>query len=157
MKIDDFRGRWFFLSNFYPCEITHRGIKYPTVEHYYVAMKIKGSVFIGGVQFTEADAREYVSLLKTPAEAKKFGRIVEVRPDWNGVKLVVMDWGLRLKYSPGTPLAEMLLSTGEEELVEGNNWGDVFWGKVNGKGENHLGKILMRIREELKEMDGTGN
>lgn len=120
-----------------------------------MAMKIKGPVFIGGVQFTEADAREYVSRLKTPTEAKRLGRNIEVRPDWNGVKLTVMEWGLRQKFSYGTPLADMLTDTGEEELVEGNNWGDFFWGRVDGKGENHLGRILMRIREELKEKNGN--
>jgi ribA/ribD-fused uncharacterized protein len=153
MTIDEFRGRWFFLSNFYPCEIEHRGIKYPTVEHYYVAMKIKGPINYKGVQLTEGDAREYVSRLPTPAAAKQFGRSIEIREEWESIKLIAMEWGLRVKFAPSTPLADMLIQTGDEELVEGNNWGDKFWGRVNGDGENQLGRLLMKIRDELNGVE----
>ena len=47
-------------------------------------------------------------------------------------------------------LALALKYTGDAELIEGNNWGDTFWGVCNGVGENHLGKLLMARRAQLR-------
>ena len=55
----------------------------------------------------------------------------------------------KAKFTQNPELAEKLLATGEQELVEGNNWNDTFWGMCRGKGKNMLGNILMKIREEL--------
>lgn len=152
--INSFKGRYFFLSNFYPCEIKHRGITYPSTEHYYVAMKVKGDQIIDGRFYPEADVREMISMIKTPGDAKRFGRTkINLRKDWSDVKLEVMNWCIREKFKDDK-LKEMLLSTGEEELIEGNDWHDVYWGVCNclkccSKGENNLGKILMKVRKEL--------
>ena len=76
---------------------------------------------------------------------------VKLRSDWEDVKLGTMLEVCRAKFTQNPQLAKRLLATGDEELVEGNNWGDTFWGKVDGKGQNHLGRILMQIRDALKE------
>lgn len=84
-------------------------------------------------------------------EAKKLGRTVVLRPDWNEVKVSIMRNVLALKFRQNPDLREKLLATGEAELIEGNHWKDTFWGVCNGVGENWLGKLLMELREELKK------
>lgn len=150
--INSFTGRWRFLSNFYPVTIEHQGIKYPSVEHYYVAMKIKNDQQIDGKFITYIDCRELIAKMPDPAKVKQFGKVLKLRKDWEDVKLDVMLWGVREKFK-NEDLKEMLLSTDGEELIESNWWGDKFWGVSNGEGENHLGKILMRVREESKKVD----
>lgn len=153
--IDKFQGRWHFLSNFYPCEIEHQGIKYPSVEHYYVAMKFDDEQLIDGKYYTPGDLRELISKIKDPGQVKRFGRKVKLRKDWDNQKLKVMNWGVREKFK-NDRLSELLLSTGDEELIEGNFWNDTYWGVCNGKGQNHLGKILMEVRNELRGIKRTG-
>lgn len=153
--INSFKGRWSFLSNFYPCEITYQGITYPSTEHYYVAMKIKNDQMINGRYYTPADTRELIAKVATPGQVKRFGRNLKVRADWDDVKLGFMEWGLHEKFNKHADLKEMILQTGDEELIEGNYWHDQFWGvcsceKCGNKGQNHLGKLLMKIRSEIK-------
>ena len=155
--VNSFKGRYFFLSNFYSCEIEHKGITYPSVEHYYVALKVTSMQFIDGVYYTAPDFRELIAKVKEPGDVKKMGRRVKVRSDWDEKKLGFMEWGIREKFK-NPKLAEMLLETGELELIEGNNWHDVWWGqcscpKCKGGGHNYLGKILMQIREELRQQN----
>lgn len=155
--INSFKGRYFFLSNFYPCEINHKGITYPSVEHYYVALKVTTMQFIDGIYYTAPDFRELIARILDAGDVKKLGRRVKVRSDWNEKKLEFMEWGIREKFKD-PKLGEMLLDTGDLELIEGNNWHDVYYGKCschkcNGSGENYLGKILMKIREELKQQN----
>jgi ribA/ribD-fused uncharacterized protein len=152
--INSFTGRWAFLSNFYSCKITYQGITYPSTEHYYVAMKVKDDQIINGQFYPSADVRELVARVSTPGQVKRFGRTLKVRKDWDDVKLGFMEWCLREKFKD-TKLKEMLLQTGDDELVEGNYWHDNVWGictceKCGNKGENHLGKLLMKIRSEIK-------
>jgi predicted NAD-dependent protein-ADP-ribosyltransferase YbiA (DUF1768 family) len=71
---------------------------------------------------------------------------MQVRKDWNEKKLEFMNWGVREKFK-NEELRELLISTGDMTLIEGNAWKDFFWGVCNGKGENHLGKILMKVRD----------
>ena len=85
------------------------------------------------------------------AAAKKLGRTVKLRPDWNEVKLSVMLEVLRHKFNQNPDLADKLLATGDTLLQEGNTWHDYYWGVCNGKGENNLGKLLMLVRQELRE------
>ena len=80
--IDSFQGRWFFLSNFFPCEIEHKGIKYPSVEHYYVAMKVTEIQLLNGQYYTAGDFRELIAKVKLPADVKKIGQKIKVRRDW---------------------------------------------------------------------------
>ncbi len=158
--IDSFRGRFGFLSNFYPCKIEHRGITYPSVEHYYVALKVNTLQFIDGQYYTAPDFRELVAKITDAGDVKKLGRRIKIRSDWDEKKLQFMEWGVREKFKD-LKLAQMLLETGDLELIEGNSWHDVFWGccncpKCSGDGENNLGKILMKIREELNGTQRRG-
>ena len=141
--INKFDGPYAFLSNFYESPIVDNDIPYKTNEHYYQAMKAQ-----------DMDEHLWVAAAPTPAEAKRRGRSVVMRPDWEEVKLLVMERGLRLKFADPA-LAEKLLATTDEELVEGNWWHDNIWGNCdcdkckNIKGQNNLGKLLMKIRAEL--------
>jgi len=86
-----------------------------------------------------------------PSEAKRAGRRAILRKDWEEIKEDVMYKVVLAKFVQNEELKYKLLDTGSAELIEENNWGDRIWGTVNGKGRNLLGKILMRVREELKE------
>lgn len=135
-KIDSFNGEHFFLSNFYRCEIHSFPSTYPSVEHAYQAHKTldQGK----RVEIRDAD---------TPSKAKRLGRRVIIRPCWDDMKLEVMEKLLRVKFND-PHLRVKLLATGDAELVEGNCWGDTYWGVCNGRGENHLGRLLMKIRAD---------
>lgn len=140
--INNFDKEWAFLSNFYESEIEFEGIVYPTNEHFFQAMKT-----------LDVDERRAIANCLTPGQAKRMGRRVALRPDWEDIKEDVMFEGLCLKFSD-EQLADWLLETGNEELVEGNWWGDTRWGVCNGKGQNKLGKLLMRVRDLIKEERG---
>ena len=150
--IESFSGRYNFLSNFYPPKIEHQGITYPTVEHYYVAMKVKNDQQIDGKFITYIDCRELIAKMPNPSRVKQFGKIIKIRRDWDDVKLDVMLWGIREKFKH-TDLKDLLLSTGDQELVEGNTWNDTYWGICRGEGQNNLGKILMKVRMELRQQN----
>lgn len=136
--IDYFTGEYEFLSNFYPATVKYKGRVYKTTEHAYQAAKT-----------LDEEEQSKIANAPTPHKSKKLGRKVKLRPDWESVKLQVMEDVLRLKFKPGTPLADKLVATGDQELIEGNHWHDTFWGVCGGKGFNHLGKLLMKIRAEL--------
>jgi len=137
--IESFSGSYRFLSNFYPSFVTYEGLTYPSVEHAFQAAKTHD----------QAIREEFSRLDKSPGQAKMDGGRLRLRPDWEQVKLKVMEELLRLKFAPGTHLAEKLLSTGNSVLIEGNTWNDQFWGVANGSGLNHLGLLLMEIRTSL--------
>ncbi len=145
-KIGSFNGPYRFFSNYYPSLIQFEGIVYPTVEHAFQAMKIEN-----------INTRMYIARFPTPGEAKRFARHVALRPYWDkgpngspGIKFEIMESLVRLKFR-NPNLAEALLATGDAILEEGNTWGDRIWGvDTSGRGENHLGKILMRIRNEMR-------
>lgn len=141
--IDSFEGPYDFLSNFYPAVVRLKddGCDWPfaTVEHAFQAAKTN----------VEAE-RIAIWGASSPGRAKKLGRKCTLRADWEQVRLDVMLDLLREKFSD-VSLSKMLISTGDEELVEGNWWGDNYWGTVNGVGENHLGKLLMKVRDELRQ------
>ena len=136
--IDCFDGEFAFLSNFYPSPIFDGNIWFPTVEHYFQAAKT-----------TNMEEYKAIAAADTPGQAKRLGRKVTLRPDWEEVKDQVMLDALRMKFSDDK-LRSMLLATGEEYLVEGNTWGDKYWGVCGGIGLNHLGKLLMQVRDELE-------
>src|SRR5207247_2367670 len=111
----------------------------PSVEHAYQSAK---SVL--------TDDRRRIATMPTPAEAKKEGRKLTLRPDWDRVKFQVMEDCVRYKFTHHPELRQRLLATGQTPLEEGNDWGDRIWGVYQGQGENRLGKILMKIRAELQ-------
>jgi len=131
--IDTFSGRHRYLSNFSPAPVKLDGVTYPTVEHAYQAAKTLG------------DQTHFQT--GSPGDAKRRGRVVGLRPDWESVKVAVMLDLLRQKFADRDRMSA-LLGTGDAELIEGNTWGDRFWGVCRGSGENHLGKLLMQVRAE---------
>lgn len=142
--INCFDGKYAFLSNFYESPITHDGITYPTNEHFFQAMKT-----------LKIDEKWAIAAADTPGQAKRMGRSITLRSDWETIKSYYMELGLRLKFQ-NPDLATKLIATGDEELIEGNCWHDNIWGsctceKCGNKGENRLGKLLMTIRNELRQ------
>lgn len=136
--ISRFSGEYRWLSNFWLVDILYEGRVYASVEHAYQAAKTDNPL-----------ARQAIAAQPTPGAAKRAGQLFPLRKDWDDVKLKAMENLLRIKFAdPG--LRRKLLDTNDELLVEGNVWGDTFWGICDGTGENHLGKLLMKIREELK-------
>ena len=139
-KINKFSGEYFFLSNFYPCEIVDEdNFKYHSSEQYYMLQKA-----------TNHEDKAKILNTKNAAEAKKIGRQIKLREDWEEVKYKVMYDALRLKFTQNKDSKQKLLDTGDAYLVEGNTWGDKIWGQVNGKGEDWLGRLLMYVRKELR-------
>lgn len=138
--ITNFDGEYAFLSNFYPSTIVDReGNVYPTVEHYFQAMKT-----------LDDKEREAIRTAETPGQAKRLGRKCTLRKEWDKIRDAVMLTALIEKFS-NRELREKLLATGEEFLAEGNTWGDTYWGVCEGKGRNMLGHSLMLVRAEIKE------
>jgi ribA/ribD-fused uncharacterized protein len=131
--IKRFSGPHRFLSNFYPAVVGLDGDAYPTTEHAYQAAKVPR------IQ------RGPFLTVATAGEAKRLGRRVQLRPDWESVKVGVMLHLLRAKFADPS-LRRMLTATGSALLEEGNTWGDRYWGTVHGMGENMLGKLLMQVR-----------
>lgn len=137
-EIKGFFGQYRFLSNFWPAPINVNGKTYPTSEHAYQALKT-----------TNDQDHERIRLCQTPAESKKLVRSMKANPQWDAVKLEVMEQLIRAKFTQNPSLAANLKATGSAHLEETNTWNDTFWGVCNGKGKNHLGQILMKIRSEL--------
>ena len=138
-----FDNEYAFLSNFYESPFEVDGITYPTVEHFFQAMKSK-----------DVEGRKKIAAAPTPGKAKRLGRTIELRKDWEEIKVAVMKFGLAQKFRI-PELREKLLATGNEELVEGNFWHDNVWGNClcaecqNKPGRNMLGMLLMKVREEI--------
>jgi ribA/ribD-fused uncharacterized protein len=153
--ITSFRGPYWFLSNFYPVVIRFEGVDYPTLEHAYQAAKT-----------LNPSERSVIARALTPGQAKAIGRKVTMRPGWEeGLRLEVMERLERQKYDPAyhADLTVKLVETWPRDLIEGNTWGDKFWGAVQDKskngwpwvGENRLGGILMKIRAEWVDTGET--
>ena len=85
----------------------------------------------------------------TPAEAKKAGAQVKLRDGWDDMRVAIMYDVCLAKFTQNPDLMRRLKQTGTARLEEGNNWGDTFWGVVDGQGKNMLGDILMKIRDEI--------
>lgn len=137
-KIDSFSGKYYFLSNFYPAKVKFADLEFNNNEAAFQAMKVTSS-FIRK-QFT----------VLPPNLAKRKGRSVRLRPDWENIKEDIMYRIVYAKFSQNEGLKRKLIATGNLELIEGNTWNDTTWGVCNGKGQNKLGKILMKVRDELK-------
>ena len=144
-RIDDFRGDYYFLSNFAPAQVTLDGMKFPTVEHAYQAAKTQNP-----------QERERILGASTPDLARKMGRKLNQRPDWPEMKVKIMQDLVWQKFDSRPDLAKLLLATGDSELVEENTWHDNFWGDCRCSrcaelpGQNWLGRILMEVRQRLR-------
>lgn len=140
-----FRDEYFFLSNFFPhvqtMYLDNTKVTIPTAEHCYAAMKAKYL----------KDART-IAESKTPGQAKRLGRKVVQRPDWESIKVDVMRDILMVKFRDKDLLGQLEEIT--EPIVEHNQWHDNFWGsctcdKCGDDGGNQLGILLMQIRDQL--------
>ena len=136
--IERFDGQHRFLSNFFPSPLLWKGYRWPTAEHAYQAAKCKS-----------LDQFRLFRNAPSPGAAKRMGRRTILRVDWEEVKEEVMLSVVRAKFEDKN-LRRLLDATGNAELIEGNYWGDRFWGVCRGVGENRLGKILMRVRTEIR-------
>jgi ribA/ribD-fused uncharacterized protein len=141
--INDFRGRHYFLSNFYRHPVRIGGDVFPTAEHCYQALKA-----------VDPRDRAWVISSETPLVAKQRGRKVRVVDYWSDVRVLVMEQVLAAKFAD-RDLAARLVATHPHTLVEGNTWHDQYWGNCHcgrcpGDGENVLGVALMQLRDELR-------
>ncbi len=138
--INEFTGDYRWLSNFTPVKIELECIEYPSVEAAYMSAKCHD--------------KEWKDVCKDPKNSagtiKRLSKKVKLREDWEQVKLDVMKVCLREKFTQ-EPFLSNLLETGTEFIQEGNWWKDKYWGVClqTGKGENHLGKLIMIIRKSL--------
>ncbi len=135
--IREFRDAYAFLSNFYCSPIKYKGLIYLNAEAAFQAQK----------ETREKDKEQYTRM--NPAQAKLVGRNCNLREDWEEIKEQIMYEIVKAKFTQNLNLARLLLDTGNAYLEEGNWWHDTTWGVCNAVGENKLGKILMRVREEL--------
>lgn len=139
-----FDNEYAFLSNFYDSPFELDDVTYPTVEHFFQAMKS-----------FDPKERKVIAAAITPGQAKRLGRKVTLRADWEDIKVDVMKFALRCKFQI-PELREKLLATGNEELIEGNWWHDNTWGDCmcsecqNKPGRNMLGMLLMEIRSDIR-------
>jgi ribA/ribD-fused uncharacterized protein len=142
-QICGFFGPNRFLSNFYLTPVEFMGVQYPSVENAYQAAK------------TLDHKQRLLVLNYTPAKAKKFGNAVLLRKDWEKIKRAIMFHLVMQKFSKG-PMREKLMATGDKHLEESNDWNDAYWGvlykEINNQwtsmgGTNHLGTLLMRVRQ----------
>lgn len=140
--INEFRGKYYFLSNFYSAKVVYEGLTFQNNEAAFQSAKCIDPA--ARKQFTELN----------PSEAKRLGRHIKLRSDWEQVKVQIMEEVCKAKFDQNDELREKLLATGNEPLEEGNTWGDRIWGTVGGVGQNHLGKILMALRKEYQDAMG---
>ncbi len=127
-----------YLSNFHRSPIKLLGEEWPTVEHFYQAMKT-----------IDPNDQEMIRKLETPKEAKFAGAHVTLRRGWEEEKEKWMLLGLYTKFSQHPDLKEQLLATGDAVLHENSPW-DKYWGYVEGRGKDRLGQLLMQVREDLR-------
>ena len=142
-----FAGDCDFLCNFYLVPITVQtrdfgtGV-YPSVEHAFQAQKARGR-----------GDHDYAGTAPTAAEAKARGRRIALRGDWESVRIDAMRRALLSKFTQHRQLSDKLRATAPAFLIEGNTWGDQFWGMTRNpdtdqwEGQNWLGRLLMAIRD----------
>lgn len=134
--IDEFRGEYYFLSNFSESKIVINGITFINGESAFQSFK-------------EIERQSEFANLE-PFIAKRRGKNVELRNDWEDIKDGIMYQVVKLKFEQNNDLKEKLIATKDEYIEEGNTWNDTYWGVCRGQGKNILGEILMRVRLELR-------
>lgn len=138
-RISQFDTEWSELSNFACSPLSYDGKDYLSAEHAFQSAKVN-----------DPENKHKVRSARTAGEAKILGNLFKDSKNWDEIKVTVMLNILRAKFSQNMYLADLLLSTSDAFLEEGNTWGDVFWGTTNGIGQNHLGTLLMAVRDELR-------
>jgi len=138
-EIKEFQGEYRWLSNFWICTLEWDNKLWHSAENAYQAAKCARPY----------DMHQFINV--TPGQAKRLGKTVFRRLDWEEVKLEIMCQIVKSKFEQNPDLRKRLLDTGNARLIEGNRWHDTFWGVCNGEGENNLGKILMSVRELLRK------
>ena len=138
--IPEFKGKYRWLSNFYPCSILYHGNMFRSVEHAYQSAKSSNPMWINFCLNTEDPG-----IVKTKSNTLEYDKEI-----WKTKSLKIMELLLTQKFNM-EPFRSLLLDTVEEELQEGNTWHDTFWGVdiKTGHGQNHLGKSIMLIRDRL--------
>jgi N-glycosidase YbiA len=140
--IDKFDGEFRWLSNFSPHPVRWNStLTFPTVEHGFVFFKTR-----------DPRMRELILECPTPGKVKRMGRNLELREDWEDIKVHIMHQLVFRKFTQHKDLRRLLIHTGDQPLIEGNHWGDTFWGVCNGVGQNMLGIILMDVRNHLRRL-----
>lgn len=141
-KITSFTGSFRFLSNFHSCKIVYEGIEYPSSEHAYVAAKTDNPL-----------QKLAISEIANTSDVKRFGRTLKLKDNWDLIKISIMKNIVESKFDQNKDLMKLLQETRPYELIEGNNWGDKFWGQSPlGTGRNELGKILMSVRDDITKL-----
>lgn len=140
--IHEFRDDTRWLSNFTKCKIEINGVIYPSVENAYMSMKSRDKEW----------KKRCVTL--SPAQSKVEANKIQLRENWDEVRIQAMNHCLKQKFNQ-EPFKSKLIATGNENIQEGNVWNDTFWGidltQTPNVGENHLGRLIMNIRETLKD------
>ena len=149
-KILEFQGNYRFLSNFYLCSFTWDGVRWSHSEAAYQSAKTANPL----------DRQKFINL--TPSQAKRYGKQILIREDWELVRVEIMAEILYAKFSQNPSLKQLLINTGNSILIEGNSWGDCFWGVSpvgSNNGLNHLGRLLMELRTlfQLDELHPMAN
>lgn len=143
--ITSFSGENRFLSNFWPAKVMFGPYMYPTVEHAFVAGKT-----------LDEGKRKIIRDEPSPGKVKRYGKKLVLVENWEEEKYDFMYKLVFQKFNSHQDLKQKLFDTGDQELIEGNAWGDKYWGCVWQEnwwtGENNLGKILMDVRKTLKEI-----
>ena len=138
-SVTHFKDEWSWLSNFYPAELVYNGVEYRSVEHAYMSAKSE-----------DPEWKKICQETASPGKVKQQSRDISLNKNWHEVKLGVMEELLKIKFSQ-EPFKSQLIATEDALLIEGNWWGDTFWGVCDrtGKGENWLGVLIMRVRADL--------
>lgn len=149
IKFYSTKGKYGVFSNFYKSPVFLDDLKWPTSEHFYQAQK-----FLPGTMYDENKTiRESIRLCDTAREAADMGRSLSIRDDWESIKYSVMKRVITAKFTQYRSFGDLLLETGDEELIEDSPT-DYIWGcGEDGTGLNWLGKVLMEVRTELKGME----
>jgi ribA/ribD-fused uncharacterized protein len=144
-EITEFQGGYRWLSNFWLCPVDVSGVRYPSAEHAYQAAKT-----------LDAGARLAIAGLASPGQAKRAGQQLELRPGWEQARKRIMLGVVVIKFTQNPHLGCQLAETGDALLEEGNRWHDNYWGACGcprhmGLGLNYLGRILMMVRDIVRE------
>jgi ribA/ribD-fused uncharacterized protein len=156
-----FFGEYRYLSNFHVCNVVVDGKLFPSSEHAFMYGKLtdkaKEERFHRLEKCVDSDPIPVDMttwydevILMSCKDVKAWGRTVDLRPDWNDIKIKVMEEALLSKFTLNEDIKQKLKDTGDLYLEETNWWKDTFWGVCDGVGENNLGKCLMRVRNDLK-------